>query len=153
MDVNNSIDIFNSLIIINNDRIDGYEAAYSETYKEELRDLFMELQQTSQKCKTDLENEVKLLGGNPEKGTMLLGKFHRGWMDIKAAITGSDSNSILDSCEFGEQTIIKAYEDALEQDAEEVSYEQKAILNNHLSLLRTDYEKIKSMRVLMEDEV
>ena len=25
MDVNNSIDIFNSLIIINNDRIDGYE--------------------------------------------------------------------------------------------------------------------------------
>ena len=153
MDINESINIFNSLIIINNDRIDGYKSAYSETYKEELRDLFMEFQQTSLQCKAELENEVKRLGGTPEEGTMILGKFHRGWMDIKAAITGSDSNTILDSCEFGEQTIIKAYEDALEQDKEEFSYEQKAMLNYHITLLRIDYEKVKTMEVLIEDKM
>lgn len=152
MDTNESIDILNNLIVVNNDRIDGYDAAYSETYKEELRDLFTTFQQTSRQCKAELEEEVKRLGGTPEEGTMILGKFHRGWMDIKAAITGSDSNTILDSCEFGEQAIIKAYEDALEEDMEEVTYEQKAMLNNHLTLLKIDYEKVKAMQELMEDK-
>lgn len=152
MDTDKLIDILNNLIVINNDRIDGYEAAYSETYKEELRDLFTTFQQTSKQCKAELEKEVKRLGGTPEEGTMILGKFHRGWMDIKAAITGSDSNTILDSCEFGEQTIIKAYQDALEEDMEEVIFEQKAMLNNQLTLLKTDYEKVKAMQNLMENE-
>ena len=152
MDTDESIDILNNLIVLNNDRIDGYEAAYSETYKEELRNLFIKLKQTSYECKSELESEVKRLGGTPDEGTMILGKLHRGWMDIKAAITGSDSETILSSCEYGEQTIIKAYEDALEQDTEEVTFEQKAMLNHQLSLLREDYEKIKSMQDLIKSE-
>jgi uncharacterized protein (TIGR02284 family) len=153
MNTDESIDILNNLIVLNNDRIDGYKAAYSETYKEELRDLFVKLEQTSLECKNELESEVKRLGGTPEDGTMILGKLHRGWMDIKAAITGSDSEAILGSCEYGEQTIIKAYQDALEEDMEEVTFEQKAMLNSQLMLLREDYEKIKSMQDLMENEV
>ncbi len=153
MNTNESIDILNNLIILNNDRIDGYKAAYSETYKEELRDLFTKFEQTSLECKSDLESEIKRLGGTPKEGTMILGKLHRGWMDIKAAITGSDSEAILGSCEYGEQTIIKAYEDALEEDIEDVTHEQKVMLNHQLTLLRDDYEKIKSMQDLMENEV
>jgi uncharacterized protein (TIGR02284 family) len=153
MDTNESIDILNNLVVLNNDRIDGYEAAYSETYKEELRDLFKKLQQTSRECKRELESDVKRLGGTPEEGTMILGKLHRGWMDIKAAITGSDSDAILGSCEYGEQTIIKAYEEALESDEDRVSYEQKAMLTQQLSMLKEDYEKVKSMQDLMENKV
>ncbi len=153
MDIDESIDILNNLIVINNDRIDGYAAAYSETYKEELRDLFIKLQQTSHECKAELEAEVKRLGGTPEEGTMILGKFHRGWMDIKAAITGSDSEVILDSCEYGEQTIIKAYEDALDEDMDEVTYEQKAMFNNHLNLLKIDYEKVKAIQEIIVSEI
>jgi uncharacterized protein (TIGR02284 family) len=152
MDTNESIDILNNLIVLNNDRIDGYEAAYSETYKEELRDLFKKLQQTSHECKSELESEVKRLGGTPEEGTMILGKLHRGWMDIKAAITGSDSDAILSSCEYGEQTIIKAYEDALEEDADDVTYEQKAMLSQQLLMLKNDYEKVQLMQDLMVNE-
>ena len=111
------------------------------------------MQQTSHECKSELESEVKRLGGTPEEGTMILGKLHRGWMDIKAAITGSDSESILSSCKYGEQTIIKAYEDALGEEVEEVDYEQKAMLNRQLNLLRNDYEKVKTMQELTKDEL
>jgi uncharacterized protein (TIGR02284 family) len=152
MDTNESIDILNNLIVLNNDRIDGYEAAYSETYKEELRDLFKKLQQTSHECKSELESEVKRLGATPEEGTMILGKLHRGWMDIKAAITGSDSDAILNSCEYGEQAIIKAYEDALEEDADDITYEQKAMLSQQLFMLKNDYEKVQLMQDLMVNE-
>lgn len=153
MDNNESIDILNNLIVLNNDRIDGYKAAYTETYKEELRSMFTDFQETSSQCKIELEAEVKRLGGTPEEGTMILGKLHRGWMDIKAAITGSDSESILSSCKYGEQTIIKAYEDALGEEVEEVDYEQKAMLNRQLNLLRNDYEKVKTMQELTKDEL
>ena len=153
MDTNESIDVLNNLIILNNDRIDGYKAAYSETYKEELRNLFTKLEQTSFQCKTELESEVKHLGGTPDEGTMFLGKLHRGWMDIKSAIMGSDSETILSSCEYGEQTIIKAYEDALEDDDEEINLEQKSMLNHQLTLLKGDYEKIKSMQTSIEKVV
>lgn len=136
MDTNESIDILNNLIVLNNDRIDGYKAAFSETYKEELRDLFTTLQQTSLHCKGELEGEVKRMSGLPEEGTMILGKLHRGWMDIKAAITGSDSDAILDSCEYGERTIIKAYQDALEEDMDEVNSAQRVMLNHQLDLLK-----------------
>ena len=153
MDNNESIDILNNLIVLNNDRIDGYKAAYTETYKEELRSMFTDFQETSSQCKIELEAEVKRLGGTPEEGTMILGKLHRGWMDIKAAITGSDSESILSSCKYGEQTIIKAYEDTLGEEVEEVDYEQKAMLNRQLNLLRNDYEKVKTMQELTKDEL
>ena len=153
MDNNESIDILNNLIVLNNDRIDGYKAAYTETYKEELRSMFTDLQETSSQCKIELEAEVKRLGGTPEEGTMILGKLHRGWMDIKAAITGSDSESILSSCKYGEQTIIKAYEDTLGEEVEEVNHEQKAMLNRQLNLLKNDYEKVKTMQELTKDEL
>jgi uncharacterized protein (TIGR02284 family) len=153
MDIDESIDVLNNLIVLNNDRIDGYKAAYSETYKEELRDLFTTFQQTSQKCKQELESEVKRLNGIPEEGTMILGKLHRGWMDIKAAIMGSDSEAILDSCEYGDQTIIRAYQDALEEENKTITFEQRTKLNHQLVLLKADYEKVKAMQDLMKNEV
>ncbi len=152
MDNDEIIDVLNNLVVLNNDRIDGYKAAQTETYKEDLRNLFMSLQATSQQFKTELEQVVKQLGGTPDEGTMILGKLHRGWMDVKAAVTGSDSSTILDSCEFGEKTISEAYEDALDEYTEEFTNEQKSILNRHLNLLKEDYEKIKSMQNLVENE-
>ena len=110
------------------------------------------MQQTSHECKSELESEVKRLGGTPEEGTMILGKLHRGWMDIKAAITGSDSDAILNSCEYGEQAIIKAYEDALEENADDITYEQKAMLSQQLLMLKNDYEKVQLMQDLMVNE-
>ena len=49
--------------------------------------------------------------------------------------------------------LIKAYEDALGEEVEEVDYEQKAMLNRQLNLLRNDYEKVKTMQELTKDEL
>ena len=38
---------------------------------------------------------------------------HRGWINIKAAITGQDDSSVLEAAETGEATALKAYETAL----------------------------------------
>jgi uncharacterized protein (TIGR02284 family) len=150
MNTDESIEVLNNLIVINNDRIEGYKTAYSETYEEELRSLFSMLEQTSMKCKTDLEAEVKRLGGTPEEGTKTSGKFYRVWMDIKAAVTGSDHKTILNSCEYGEKIAINAYEDALDEDIDDITFEQRAMLNSHLTMIKTDYEKVRAMQDMAE---
>lgn len=74
MNKDKTIDVLNKLIVINNDRIEGYETATEDTEQADLKVLFKKLQQTGQKCKTELVSEVNRLDGTPEEGTRLTGK-------------------------------------------------------------------------------
>ena len=76
-----TIDVLNSLIEINNDRIEGYETASKETEEDDLQELFSRMMKTSTKCKQELTQEVERLGGTPIEGTRITGKFCvHGWM-------------------------------------------------------------------------
>ncbi len=46
-----AIEVLNSLITINNDRIEGYETASKETEEHDLKTLFAQFISTSRKCK------------------------------------------------------------------------------------------------------
>ena len=61
-----SIDVLNSLIVINNDRISGYETAIEETDDQDLKISFAKFVQTSNECKNELVKAVTSLGGTPE---------------------------------------------------------------------------------------
>jgi len=144
--------VLNTLITINNDRIEGYETAAKETEEHDLKTLFAEFSATSQKCKTELKSEVSKLGGKPAEGTMASGKFFRVWMDVKAALTGKDRKAILNSCEYGEDMAKSTYEKALKNDTENLSAEQQTMIKSQHTLLVADHNKVKSMRDLVMAE-
>ena len=54
MNKEKSIDVINSLIEINNDRIEGYETASKETQEADLKSVFSQFAKTSEKCKLEL---------------------------------------------------------------------------------------------------
>jgi uncharacterized protein (TIGR02284 family) len=145
METQKSIAALNKLIEINNDRVEGYETASKETDSAELKSLFAGLQTTSQNNVTELRAEVSRLGGTPEEGTRVTGKFFRAWMDVKAALTGNDRQGILNSCEFGEDKALETYESVLE-DTSGLSAEQVAIIRKQESALRADHDKVKALR-------
>jgi uncharacterized protein (TIGR02284 family) len=139
-----AIDTLNNLLEINNDRIEGYQRASRETNESDLKDLFVQLRETSYTCKQELIAEVKRLGGIPKEGTRTTGKLYRAWMDIKSALTKKDRKAILSSCETGEDVAVRNYEDALK------NYPESDILNQLLvrqySLIKADHDKVKSLR-------
>jgi uncharacterized protein (TIGR02284 family) len=141
-----SVDTLNTLIEINNDRIEGYETASKETNEMDLKTLFEKLSQTSEKCKQALTAEVIKLGGTPTEGTKNTGKIYRVWMDFKAALTGKDRKAILNSCEYGEDIAKETYENVLENDSEDLSTEQQAMIKAQHSLLKADHDELKMMR-------
>ena len=97
-----TIDTLNDLILINNDRIAGYEKAMEELKKDagaednlDLTVLFEKMIDESRELRNALGTEVQVLGGEMAEGTMSSGKIYRAWMDIKALFTGKDRHSIL----------------------------------------------------------
>jgi uncharacterized protein (TIGR02284 family) len=151
MENSKTIDVLNTLITINNDRIEGYETASKETEEHDLKTLFAQLGSTSQKCNQELNVEVRKLNGTPAEGTMVSGKFFRVWMDVKAAITGKDRKAILNSCEYGEDVAKHTYENVLKNDTEHLSFELQTLIQSQHTLLVADHDKVKALRDALVD--
>lgn len=152
MEIEKTIEAFNSLIVINNDRIEGYKTANEETKETDLKMLFSNLMQTSVECRKELVAEVTRLGGTPDEGTRTTGKFFRVWMDVKAALTGNDRKSILESCEFGEDAALETYKKVLIQDHQDTNSKEQDMLNKHYALLKSDHDKVKELRDTIANE-
>lgn len=146
MENDKTIDVLNSLITINNDRIEGYETASEATDEQDLKALFARFISTSQKCKQELVGEVQKLGGDVAEGTKTSGKFFRAWMDVKAALTGRDRKAILNSCEYGEDQAQDTYEDVLENDLEDLKVSYRKMISDQKSLLNADHHHVKDLR-------
>ena len=146
MENEKTIAVLNTLITINNDRIEGYETAAKDTAEQDLKTLFTHFSATSKTCRQHLTDEVNRLGGTAAEGTLTAGKLHRVWMDVKSAITGKDRKAILGSCEYGEEFAKDTYEKALEDDIENLNAEQQAMIKAQHALLQADHDKIKSMK-------
>lgn len=139
------IDVFNTLIQINNDRFEGYETAFKETEEQDLKTHFSQFMQTSQKCKQELVNEVTRLGGVSTESTRLAGKLFRIWMDIKAAITGKDRKEILRSCAYGENVALETYQNVLNNELDHILFEQQTMINVQHARIKADRDLVKSL--------
>lgn len=145
METEKSIKLLNQLIEINNDRVEGYETASGETKDVDLQNLFSELRATSRDNLAELRTEVSRLGGKPEEGTRVTGKFFRAWMEVKSALSTDDRATVLNSCEFGEDKALEAYEDVLESSGN-LSLEQMHMITAQRSKLQSEHDRVKALR-------
>jgi len=142
--------ILNELVLINNDRIAGYEKALEELKSDtdtdnlDLHVLFQSMIDESRGYRNDLGREVQALGEDMAEGTMTSGKIYRAWMDVKALFTGKDRHAILAACEGGEDAAQKAYTAALESE-ELPSFLREMIINQQESL-KDAHDEIKTLR-------
>ena len=144
--VENSVEVLNDLIEINNDRIAGFEKASKDLDNNDtdLKSVFDSLISDSQKNVTELTAAVVTAGGQPETGTSGSGALHRAWIDVKATFSGHDRHSVLAECERGEDAIKKAYTDALEEN--NLSADVRSLLLNQQNNVVTGHNKIKALR-------
>ena len=138
--------ILKDLIVANNNRVKGYEKAVDETTTVDidLHAIFNSMANDSRWYVADLTHEVIVLGGesatttNPEK-------ILREWMDGTKPFTKSDRQTILSSCDSGEDTTQTAYTDALSSDIA-VDSKIRKILNDQQETLKMAHNLIKKYR-------
>jgi uncharacterized protein (TIGR02284 family) len=131
----NTTDVLNDLIQINNDRIEGYRKAKDELDGQEpdLQALFDDFISQSTQIRDQLKEEVNMRDEDAATDTTGRGKIYRKWMDVRVTFSGNNRKTVLENCERGEDAAQNAYKSALDEDLpENIRLElrdQKEILN------------------------
>jgi uncharacterized protein (TIGR02284 family) len=104
----------NDLIETCRDGEQGFRAAAEDVADSNLKAFFRRCSYQRAQFASELQAEVRSLGGDATTSGSVSGAFHRGWMNIKSAVTGGD-DSIVSECEWGEDAALKNYERVLKQ--------------------------------------
>jgi uncharacterized protein (TIGR02284 family) len=139
------LDTLRELIIVNNDRFEGYKTAANETNDANFKALFAELSLQSRRFSDELRKLIpphEDAPGNDE--TKIFGDLYRSWMGMKNALTESNSQAILLSCEFSEDIIRKNYDDYIMDP--DVPGEVLALVKKQRSELDRSYDLLRSKK-------
>lgn len=115
MDNDDVISTLNDLIETCKDGEQGFRTCAEDIGNAQLKTFFSSRAESCAKAASELQQEVRALGGDPEKSSSVSGTLHRRWVDIKTTITGKDDEAILNECERGEDVAKKSYANALEK--------------------------------------
>lgn len=136
----------NDLIIINNDRYEGYKKAIEQVEDADLKELFSQYSIQSKANNVELRTLVPASEDTPDRDeTRISGKFYRVWMDVKNALASNNRKEVLSSCEYGEDVAKKAYEDVL-ADRVELSSDAVANIQRQYDELLHAHNQVKALR-------
>src|SRR5262245_20504358 len=93
------ISSLNDLIATCKDGQEGFKQAAEGVERSDLKSLFFEFSQQRAHFAGELQSIVQTLGGEPATSGSTSGALHRGWMNIKSAVTGKDEKAVLNECE------------------------------------------------------
>lgn len=143
MDNDKVISTLNGLIETCRDGQEGFKEASENATSPELKRFFLEASRERARCVGELQQEVRTLGGNPENTGSTAGALHRVWIDIKGTLTGKDDASILNEAERGEDSAVKAFEDALK---EGLPANARSTVQKQFSEIKLTHDRVKQMR-------
>lgn len=139
----NVITTLNNLIETCKDGQEGFKQAAEGVERSDLKSLFFEYSQQRSQFAGELQSLVRELGGDPETAGSVSGSLHRGWINIKSAVTGQDEGAILNECERGEDSAKNAYKDALQQD---LPANVTEVIQKQATAVQAAHDKIKALR-------
>ncbi|HEU5236155.1 MAG TPA: PA2169 family four-helix-bundle protein [Pyrinomonadaceae bacterium] len=108
------IECLNGLIQTCRDGENGFQTAADSVKDPDLKMFFRESSIHRAQFASELQAEVRRLGGKPTKSGRVSAVFHRGWINIKSIVTGSD-DAILSECERGEAAALENYQEVLKK--------------------------------------
>ena len=142
-DNDNVISVLNNLIETCKDGQNGFQTAAEGVTRSDVKSLFYQYSQQRAQFAGELQNEVLRLGGDPTETGSVAATLHRGWIDIKSAVTGADENAVLAECERGEDSAVSNYKDAL-ADANLPS-DVRAIIERQYAQVRESHDRIRNL--------
>lgn len=147
IDKDRTMSVLNDLIEICRNGEEGFKKAADAVKNNHLRSTFLDLSQQRAQFVTQLQTQVEGLGGSPESSGTLAGAAHRGWMGLKAAVTGGDEPTIVSECERGEDQAVSSYRKALSED---LPPEVKTLVEAQSRQVKQAHDQIRALEVKLE---
>jgi uncharacterized protein (TIGR02284 family) len=137
-----TISTLNHLIETCKDGEEGFRTAAEGVSSPAVRAAFSEFSRQRGQMARELQQEVQGLGGSAETAGSMSGSLHRGWINIKAAVTGKDEHQIIAEAERGEDVAKKVFEDALK---EPLPTQVLALVQRMAGQVRAAHDRVRDM--------
>lgn len=108
-----AVELLNDLLEKNYDAEKGYKKAAEDTKASSLKEFCRDYASQRYNFGHEIKDEIRRLGGEPDKGTSVAGNLHRTWIDIKTALSSDKDESVVEECIRGERAALEDYEDVL----------------------------------------
>ncbi len=142
------ISTLNTLIATTIDSVNGYQNSAEDIDNGRFAEIFRERANERQRVVSELQNEVRRLGGEPEDGGSFMGKTHQRFEDLKAAITGGDDQAIVNEVERGEDYLKGKFEAALNGGT--LSGESRSVVETCYQSVRQGHDQMSQLKHGME---
>jgi uncharacterized protein (TIGR02284 family) len=137
------IAVLNELVQTCRDGEEGFRTAADALRNPELRSLFLTYTQQRADFRAELEAEIRRLGGEPRTRGSVAGSLHRGWMNIRSAVTGTSGEAIVAEAERGEDSAKRAYEEALTRD---IPAGIRAVVERQNARIKEAHDRVRALR-------
>ncbi len=137
-----TISVLNNLVETCKDGQNGFQTAADGVKNSELKTLFNKYSQQRAQFAAELQGEVRRLGGDPEKTGSVVATLHRGWINIKSAVTGDDESAVLAECERGEDSAVSNYQDALKAN---LPADVQSVVQRQFTQVKEAHDRIRSL--------
>ena len=135
--------VINDLIETLKDGELGFRAAAEDVTRNDLKQLFQKYSRQRAEFSRTLQQQVQRSGEEAEDSGSVAGSLHRGWMGLKSSMSSRDDIAILEECERGEDSVLKAYSDAL---ASEDLGQARSLVQDQHKEIRAAHDHIRSLR-------
>jgi uncharacterized protein (TIGR02284 family) len=136
------ISTLNRLIETVTDGEEGFKTAAEGLTDPQTKALFLQYSRGRGEMARELQAEVRKIGGAPDQGGSVSGTLHRGWINIKSAVTGRNDSSIIAEAERGEDVAKKVFEEALN---EPLPPSTRALVQQLAARVREAHDRVRSI--------
>ena len=137
------ISTLNGLIETCKDGQEGFQESAESVTDSTLKTAFYEFSQQRAQFVGELQALVRDLGGDPENSGSISGAIHRGWIDLKAIVTGKSDAAILNEAERGEDVAKGYYRDAAEKN---LPANVSSVVNKQYQAIQSAHNQVKQWR-------
>lgn len=137
------IEQLNDLIETSKDGEQGFLKAAKDTKDPQLAAAFTEGARRCAEGARELQDLVRQLGGDPEKRGSAAAAMHRGWINVKEAVSARDDKAILEEVERGEDYAKTQYRQALEDD---LPADVRSVVERQYQGVIANHDKMRALR-------
>jgi len=142
--VKNQNEIIDNLIETLKDGQEGFKQAAESVKDPQLKSLFSEYSQQRARFAVELRSKAQSPDERDSKiSGSAAGALHRGWINLKSAITQGEDHAILAECERGEDSAVEEFRKALNDG---LSAPVQEIVSRQYAEIKQAHDRVKQLR-------
>ena len=140
----NQNEIIDDLIETLKDGQEGFKQAAESVKDPQLKSLFSEYSQQRARFAVELRSKAQSPDERESKMSgSAAGALHRGWINLKSAVTQGDDHAILAECERGEDSAVEEFRKALNDN---LSVPVQEMASRQYAEIKQAHDRVKHLR-------